>query len=137
MTVRALRLMHVDVRTVIEATGLALTFETNDGPVHALSDVNLTIGQGDFISFIGPSGCGKTTLLRMMTGLAEASGMVGAMAGNMLLAYCLQLINWRTCFIHAAIYTLFLTLIKLYNCVWLLYLPSFQCSITTVMIATI
>jgi ABC-type nitrate/sulfonate/bicarbonate transport system ATPase subunit len=33
--------------------------------VHALSDVNLTVERGDFVSFIGPSGCGKTTFLRV------------------------------------------------------------------------
>jgi NitT/TauT family transport system ATP-binding protein len=54
---------------VIEAKGLGLTFETRDGPVHALEDVNLTIGQGDFVSFIGPSGCGKTTFLRVAADL--------------------------------------------------------------------
>jgi len=59
---------------VIEARDLNLTFETNDGPVHALKDVNLTIGKGDFVSFIGPSGCGKTTFLRVIAGLEEATG---------------------------------------------------------------
>jgi NitT/TauT family transport system ATP-binding protein len=54
---------------VIEARGLGLTFETNDGPVHALSDVNLTVNKGDFVSFIGPSGCGKTTFLRVAADL--------------------------------------------------------------------
>jgi len=54
---------------VIEASNLHLTFETNDGPVNALSDVNLTVKKGDFVSFIGPSGCGKTTLLRVLADL--------------------------------------------------------------------
>ena len=54
---------------VISAKGLDLTFETNDGPVHALRDVSLDINKGDFVSFIGPSGCGKTTLLRCIAGL--------------------------------------------------------------------
>jgi len=53
----------------IYARGLHLTFETNDGPVHALQDVNLNINKGDFVSFIGPSGCGKTTFLRCIAGL--------------------------------------------------------------------
>ncbi len=54
---------------VIEAKQLDLTFQTNDGPVHALKDVNLTIDKGDFVSFIGPSGCGKTTFLRCIAAL--------------------------------------------------------------------
>jgi NitT/TauT family transport system ATP-binding protein len=56
---------------VIEATGLTLTFTTRDGPVHALSDVNLTVRRGDFVSFIGPSGCGKTTFLRVVADLEK------------------------------------------------------------------
>ncbi len=55
--------------TVIAAQDLNLTFETNDGPVHALKDVNLEIKKGEFVSFIGPSGCGKTTFLRCIAGL--------------------------------------------------------------------
>ena len=55
--------------TAIQASNLNLTFETNDGPVHALKDVNLDIQRGDFVSFIGPSGCGKTTFLRCIAGL--------------------------------------------------------------------
>jgi NitT/TauT family transport system ATP-binding protein len=55
--------------SVIEARDLSLVFETNDGPVQALSNVNLTIGKGEFVSFIGPSGCGKTTFLRVMAAL--------------------------------------------------------------------
>jgi NitT/TauT family transport system ATP-binding protein len=54
---------------VIEARGLGLTFQTADGPVHALRDVTLEIGKGDFVSFIGPSGCGKTTFLRVAADL--------------------------------------------------------------------
>ena len=54
---------------VIEARGVGLTFQTNDGPVVALKDVNLSIGKGEFVSFIGPSGCGKTTFLRAVAAL--------------------------------------------------------------------
>jgi NitT/TauT family transport system ATP-binding protein len=56
---------------VIEARGLNLVFQTADAPVHALKDVDLTVGQGDFVSFIGPSGCGKTTFLRVVADLEQ------------------------------------------------------------------
>jgi len=53
----------------IEARGLSLTFQTDDGPVHALSKVDLVVEPGEFVSLIGPSGCGKTTLLRVIADL--------------------------------------------------------------------
>ena len=56
---------------VVSASKLGLTFQTNDGPVQALTDVDLTIGKGEFVSFIGPSGCGKTTLLRVIADLEK------------------------------------------------------------------
>jgi len=59
---------------VIDARDLSLTFQTADGPVYALSKVNLQVEDGDFVSFIGPSGCGKTTLLRVIADLEQATG---------------------------------------------------------------
>jgi len=59
---------------VISAKSLDLTFQTNDGPVHALSSVDLDIGKGEFVSFIGPSGCGKTTFLRCIAALETPTG---------------------------------------------------------------
>lgn len=59
---------------VIEAKDLNLVFQTADGPVQALKDVNLTINRGDFVSFIGPSGCGKTTFLRCIAALEHPTG---------------------------------------------------------------
>jgi NitT/TauT family transport system ATP-binding protein len=67
-------LKKADAQTAIEAASLELTFETDDGPVHALSDVNLKIQTGDFVSFIGPSGCGKTTFLRVVADLEKPTG---------------------------------------------------------------
>ncbi|WP_170532885.1 ABC transporter ATP-binding protein [Ruegeria atlantica] len=68
--------MNTDSTTqpVIEARQLDLTFQTNDGPIHALKDVNLTVDKGDFVSFIGPSGCGKTTFLRCIAALETPTG---------------------------------------------------------------
>ncbi len=59
---------------VVEIRGVSLTYETADGPVYALSDVDLQIAEGEFVSFIGPSGCGKTTLLRVIADLEQPTG---------------------------------------------------------------
>ena len=42
--------------------------------VVAVDDVNLTIGDGEFMVLVGPSGCGKTTLLRSIGGLETITG---------------------------------------------------------------
>ncbi|MBV9740926.1 MAG: ABC transporter ATP-binding protein [Hyphomicrobiales bacterium] len=62
---------------VIDISRLSLTFETSDGPVQALSEIDLAIERGEFVSLIGPSGCGKTTLLRVIADLeAPTSGAI-------------------------------------------------------------
>jgi NitT/TauT family transport system ATP-binding protein len=53
----------------IEIRGLSLVFATADAPVIALSNIDLKIRRGEFVSFIGPSGCGKTTLMRVIADL--------------------------------------------------------------------
>jgi NitT/TauT family transport system ATP-binding protein len=68
---------EANAQTVIDIRDLSLVFETNDGPVHALSNINLDIKRGEFVSFIGPSGCGKTTLMRVVADLERpTSGVV-------------------------------------------------------------
>jgi putative spermidine/putrescine transport system ATP-binding protein len=52
----------------------SLTFDRlgkSYGDATVVSDVSLTIGEGEFVSLLGPSGCGKTTILRMVAGLVE------------------------------------------------------------------
>lgn len=41
----------------------------SDGLIHALTDINMTIEDGEFVCIVGPSGCGKSTLLRLIAGL--------------------------------------------------------------------
>jgi NitT/TauT family transport system ATP-binding protein len=64
----------------VQARGVSLTFQTADGEVQALSNVDLDIAEGDFVSFIGPSGCGKTTLLRIIADLEQPTA--GSIAVN-------------------------------------------------------
>lgn len=59
---------------VVQIRDLSLEFQTDDGPVQALSRINLEIGSGEFVSLIGPSGCGKTTLLRVIADLEKHTG---------------------------------------------------------------
>ncbi len=56
----------------IEIRGLTKRFAAADGavPLVALEDINLSLGERQFVSIVGPSGCGKTTLLRILAGLA-------------------------------------------------------------------
>jgi NitT/TauT family transport system ATP-binding protein len=71
----------------------------------ALSDVDLTIRQGDFLSLLGPSGCGKSTALRIIAGLASpTSGIIdwrGPKMGKTDLGFVFQeptLMPWATVF---------------------------------------
>jgi NitT/TauT family transport system ATP-binding protein len=66
--------MTITDTPAIEVSAVTKTYQRQGkkGDVFtALSDVNLTVGRGEFISLVGASGCGKTTLLRMMSGLVE------------------------------------------------------------------
>jgi multiple sugar transport system ATP-binding protein len=55
---------------VIDVRGVRKSFDR--GKVTAVSDVGLTVNDGEFFVLLGPSGCGKTTLLRMIAGLEIA-----------------------------------------------------------------
>jgi NitT/TauT family transport system ATP-binding protein len=60
---------------VVDLAGVTKIYETASGDrVHALKDINLALGDGEFVSVVGASGCGKTTLLRIIGGLEEKYG---------------------------------------------------------------
>ncbi len=64
--------------TAVSVTGLTKVFnQGRSDEVIALSDVDLTVEAGEFVSLIGPSGCGKSTLLRLIADLiAPTTGSI-------------------------------------------------------------
>jgi NitT/TauT family transport system ATP-binding protein len=64
-------------RGLIEIKDFNLNYETLDGTVEAVTDVDIRVEPGEFVSVIGPSGCGKSTLLNAVAGfLKPTSGKV-------------------------------------------------------------
>jgi NitT/TauT family transport system ATP-binding protein len=63
---------------MIHVSGLNKMYATREGnQIHALSDVNFSVANGEFITVVGPSGCGKSTLLKILAGiLRRTSGSV-------------------------------------------------------------
>lgn len=59
---------------MINITKLSKIFRTEEIETNALSEISLTINQGDFVSIMGPSGSGKSTLLNIIGLLDSASG---------------------------------------------------------------
>ena len=66
----------------VRARKVSVVYPSADAPVQALSEIDLAIAPGEFVSLIGPSGCGKTTLLRVIadlepitSGTVEVNGM--------------------------------------------------------------
>lgn len=57
----------------VEVVDVVKKFETKNGSVIALNDINLHIRQKEFVSILGTSGCGKSTLLRIIGGLESAT----------------------------------------------------------------
>ncbi len=55
-----------DEKGLIDLDGLSKVFFTEEVETHALSNINLRIATGEFVSIAGPSGCGKTTLLSIL-----------------------------------------------------------------------
>lgn len=57
----------------IEVRGVEKVYPSEQGMIHALEDINLTVEDGEFLCILGPSGCGKSTLLRILAGLNHQS----------------------------------------------------------------
>src|SRR6266545_4545882 len=67
---------------VVRIQNLTKKFATDEIETHALSDVNLEIARGDYVSISGPSGCGKSTLLSIIGLLDTPSSGAYALNGS-------------------------------------------------------
>ena len=74
------RLKERDV--VLEVKGLHKTFDSAQGQVTALKDINFKVHRREFVCVIGPSGCGKSTLIRILAGLETLSDGQMLLDGN-------------------------------------------------------
>src|SRR5437764_1177423 len=54
-----------------QCRGLSVELESSDGPRRILADIDLDVGEAEFVSVLGRSGTGKTTLLRILGGLLD------------------------------------------------------------------
>lgn len=59
--------------TAIEVSGVSRIFPVRRDQVVALTEVDLSVAEGEFVSLIGPSGCGKSTLMRLVADLDQPS----------------------------------------------------------------
>ena len=54
---------------LLQARAVSVSYQTRRGSIDALCDVDLAVGEGEFVTILGPSGCGKSTLLKLAAGL--------------------------------------------------------------------
>lgn len=90
---------------VVELQNIGMKYQSLNGEIPALENINLQVCQGEFVSIVGPSGCGKSTLLSIVSGLLPPSTGNVLVEGEQLtgpskkIGYMLQkdhLFDWRT-----------------------------------------
>ena len=68
---------------LVRIGALEKIYATREGTdVHALSDINLDIRPGEFVTVVGPSGCGKSTLLKILAGILHRTSGVVTLSGE-------------------------------------------------------
>jgi putative ABC transport system ATP-binding protein len=81
---------------LISLRGVSKHYDGAAGPIVALRDLNLEIGEGEFIAVIGKSGSGKTTLINLLTGIdSPTRGSIQVAATAVHLLSQEQLARWR------------------------------------------
>lgn len=90
---------------LLELKNISFAYHSMSGETPALSDINFTIEEGEFVAVVGPSGCGKSTILNLISGLVKPESGSIFVKGEPLeesglnIGYMLQkdhLFEWRT-----------------------------------------
>ena len=95
---------------ILTVKNVSKKYQSKEGEIIALKDINFEVNKGEFVSIIGPSGCGKSTLLSIIAGLEEKNtgeiyiedekiDKTSPNVGYMLQRDCL--LEWRTIFSNA------------------------------------
>lgn len=90
---------------IVEVQNVGMKYQSLNGEITALENINFSIRNGEFVSIVGPSGCGKSTLLSIISGLFPATSGTVLLSGEKVtgtsrkIGYMLQkdhLFDWRT-----------------------------------------
>jgi putative ABC transport system ATP-binding protein len=80
----------------VEIHGLQMTYGAGPAEVRAIRDLDLCVGDGEFVCILGPSGSGKSTLLHLIAGLQQPSAGTIHVGGEPIHALSLdQAARWR------------------------------------------
>jgi putative ABC transport system ATP-binding protein len=78
------RANHHNNHSLIDLHDVFKSYETDAGEIPILKDINLQIGEGEFVGIVGPSGSGKSTLINMFTGIDRPTEGEVWVAGELL-----------------------------------------------------
>lgn len=93
------------MKPVVEVHNVGMKYQSLNGEITALENINFSVSDGEFVSIVGPSGCGKSTLLSIISGLIFSTSGTVFLSGEKVMGtspkigYMLQkdhLFNWRT-----------------------------------------